>query len=149
MTSRRKDHWRELAAFKDGVNQVFDETVGKHLPVSSLSELFEWKPFVDIVDEDEQFVIKADLPGYDPSNIEIKVTENSVNIRGKIDEEHEYKDSSYQIRERGFGSFTRNLSLSGEVKPDEAKASFRNGVLEIKLPKVQVPKGRKLDIETE
>lgn len=149
MSLRRKDHWRELAVFRDGVNRIFDETVGKHLPVSGLSDLFEWKPSVDIVDEDEQFVIKADLPGYSPDNIKIKVTENSVNIRGQIDEKSECKDSCYQIRERGFGSFSRSLPLSAEIKPDEAKASFHNGVLEIKLPKVEVPKGRTLEIETD
>lgn len=146
MSLMRKDPWRELAAFKDNINRIFDETVGKRLPVS---DWMEWRPSVDVMDEGEQFVIKADLPGYSPDSIEIKVTENAVTIRGELKEEKEFKDSCYQVRERGFGSFSRTLPFSVQVKPDESKASFKNGVLEITLPKVEVPKGRTLEIQTD
>jgi len=142
----RKDPWRELAAFRDSVNRLFDETVGKRLPVSGL---MEEKPSVDVVDEGDEFVVKADLPGYSPENIEIRVMENMVTIRGELKEEKELKDASYHIRERSLGSFSRTLPFSVELKPEESKASFKNGVLEISLPKAEVPKGRTLDIETD
>lgn len=146
MSLMRKDPWRELAVFRDGVNRIFDETVGRRLPFPGC---IEWKPYVDVVDEDDQFVVKADVPGYGPENIEIKVTENAVTIKGELKEEKEAKDGLYQIRERNCGSFSRAIPLSVEVKPEESKASFKNGVLQIVLPKADVPKGRTLEIETE
>ncbi|CEO87474.1 MAG TPA: Hsp20/alpha crystallin family protein [Syntrophaceticus sp.] len=149
MSMMRKDPWRELANFRDSVNRLFDETVGKRLPVPSWPGWMEWKPSVDIVDEGEQFVVKADLPGYSSENIKIKVTENSVSIRGELKEEKEFQDTCYQVRERSAGSFSRTLPFSILLKPEESKASFKNGVLEITLPKAEVPKGRTLDIETE
>lgn len=149
MSLMRRDPWREFTAFRDNINRMFDETVGKRIPVSSWIPSWEERPCVDVVDEGDQFILKADLPGYSPDNLEIKVTESAVTIRGEQREEKEYQDSCYQIRERNLGSFSRTIPFPVQLKPEESKASFKNGVLEITLPKAEVPKGRTLDIETD
>lgn len=146
MSLIRRDPWRELASFRDGINRLFDETVGRRLPVTGWGEC---RPLVDVIDNGVEFIVKADLPGYNPDNLKINVTENSVSIRGEVKEEKEIRESEYFVRERNYGSFDRTLPLSVAVKPEESRAVFKNGVLEITLPKADLPKGRMLDIETE
>lgn len=146
MSLMRRDPWRELASFRDGINRLFDETIGRRLPVPGWGE---WKPSVDVVDKGTEFVVKVDLPGYSRENIEIKVTETSVFIRGELREEKETKEGDYLVRERNYGSFARTLPLSVPIKPEESRSIYKNGVLEITLPKADAAKGRFLEIETE
>ncbi len=146
MALMRWDPWRELASFREAINRLFDETITRRLPIPGWGE---WKPSVDVVDRGAEFVIKADLPGYSPENVEITVQENAVFIRGEVKEEKETKEGEYHVRERSYGSFARSLPLPVPIKPELARATFKNGVLEIILPKAEVPKGRTLKIETE
>lgn len=145
MSLIRRDPWRELTSVRETLNRLFDET-SRRLPFQGWGE---WKPSIDVLDKGSEFVVKADVPGYTPENMEISVTDNSISIRGQIEEEKETKESDYHMRERSFGSFSRVIPLTAEVKPELAKASFKNGVLEIILPKAEIPKGHTLKIETE
>lgn len=146
MSLMRRDPWRELASFREGINRLIDETIGRRFPFPGWSE---WKPSVDVLDKGNEYVVRADLPGYNPENIEIKVTETSVSIRGEIKEEKEIKEGDYLVRERNFGSFARTIPLSTPIKPEECRSRFKNGILEIILPKADAAKGRILEIETE
>lgn len=146
MTLKRWEPWRELSTFREAINRLFDEVFSRRLPIPGWGE---WKPSVDVVDRGEEFVLRADLPGYSPENVEVTVQENNISIRGEIKEEKETKEGEYHVKERSYGSFTRSIPLSVPVKPELAKATFKNGVLEVVLPKVEVPKGRTLKIETE
>lgn len=144
MSLMRKEPW-DITPFREMINRIFDETFSR-IPFPGWGE---WKPSVDLIDRGTEFVIKADLPGYSPENISITVDENSVQISGETREEKEVKEGNYQLKERGYGSFSRSIPLPAAVKTEEAKASFKNGVLEIRLPKVEAPKGRRLQIEAE
>lgn len=144
MSLMRWDPMREMSPFREALGRFIDEAIPRRLP---LQGLWEWKPSVDVVDNGPELVLRADLPGYDSDDITINVQENGVTIRGEVKDEKETKGADYQIRERSFGSFSRLIQLPAQVKPDEASASFRNGVLEVTLPKVDVPKGRTLKID--
>ncbi len=148
MSLMRWEPWRELATFREALNRLFDETFSalRRLPAVGWGE---GKPSVDLIDRGAELVVKADLPGYNPENLEITVQENSVSLRGEVREERETKEGDYHIKERSYGSFARTLPLPVPVKPELAKATYKNGVLEIVLPKAEVPKGRTLRIETE
>lgn len=146
MSLMRWDPWRDVSSFRDGINRLFDEALSRHLLIPGWGE---WKPAIDVIDKAAEFIVKADLPGYSPDNLEINVQENTVSIRGEIKDEKEQKEGEYQVRERSYSSFSRSLPLTVPVKPELAKASFKNGVLEIILPKADIPKGRTLDIDTE
>ncbi len=141
----RWEPMRELVAFRDSVNRLFDETSTRRFPVG----WGEWKPSVDVVDKETEFAVHVDLPGYKPENIEVTVRENSISIRGAMKEEKETKEGDYQIKERSYGSFSRVIPLSAPIKTDQAKAAFKNGVLALVLPKVEVPKGQVVKIESE
>jgi HSP20 family protein len=147
MVLMRRDYWRELNPLRETINNIFDELVSRRLPI--FQGWGEWKPSIDLIDKGVQYVIRADLPGYSPENMRIQVQENSVIIGGEVQEEKDLKDGEFQVKERSFGSFSRTIPLPTQIKPEEARATFKNGVLEIILPKVEVPKGRILEIETD
>ncbi len=142
----RRDYGRELNPMRETINSFFDDLFTR-LPV--ISGWGEWKPSIDLIDQGTDYVIMADLPGYTPDNVKITVQENSVQLGGKVEGEKDTGAGDFQVKERNFGSFSRSIPLPDQIKAEEATAKFKNGVLEIRLPKVDVPKGHILDIETE
>lgn len=131
---------------RESINSFIDDLFTR-LP--GISGWEEWRPSIDLIDKGTDYIIMADLPGYTPENVKITVQENSVQIRGKVQEEKDTTQGDFQVKERSFGTFSRSIPLPAQIKPEEARAKFKNGVLEITLPKVDVPAGRILDIETE
>jgi HSP20 family protein len=108
-------------------------------------------PSVDVWETDSDVMIRADLPGVEPDNVEIFTTEDAVRIRGEMRKEEEQKERGFYRVERCYGIFDRTVPLPTEIQADQAKATFRNGVLEITLPKTQQAKEkmRKVPIESE
>lgn len=119
----RWDPFNELYAIRDTVNRMFGGQ--------------PWQPMVDVLDRRNELVVRADLPGLEGKDIEVTVDEDSLTIKGEARVETEEENQGYYRRERSYGSFTRVIPLSVPVKPDEAHASFRNGLLEIVLPKAE------------
>jgi len=93
------------------------------------------KPAVDIVDKDKAYEITAELPGMDEKNIEVKVANGGLAIKGEKQEEKEEKKKDYYLRERSFGSFERYFTVPQGVDADKIGASFKRGVLTVTLPK--------------
>ncbi|HAF16982.1 MAG: Hsp20/alpha crystallin family protein [Thermacetogeniaceae bacterium] len=143
---RDRDYLRELSPMRETINN-FIEDLFTRFP--TFSNTGEWRPSIDLIDRGTEYVIRADLPGYAPENVTINVLENNVQISGQIKEEKDTTEGNFELRERSFGSFTRSIPLPVQIKPEEARARYRNGLLEITLPKVDAPKGHILNIETE
>lgn len=144
------DPFQELSSIRESMNRMFEDFFGRR-GSSSLALPSEglWQPAVDVIEKDNEIIVKANLPGVDPKNVEVNVTEDSVSLKGEIQEDKEEKDANYYRRERYYGSFRRVIPLSVKVKADEAKAKFKNGTLEITIPKAEETKGKTLTIETE
>lgn len=106
-----------------------------------------WAPAVDMIDEDAEIVLRADLPGLDEKDIEVTVQDGTLAIRGERKEEKEEKRENYYYSERSYGAFARMLALPAAVEADKVKATFKNGVLEVHLPKAKGAKGRKIEIK--
>ena len=104
------------------------------------------RPKVDLIDRDHDIVIKAELPGVNKDDIDISVTHNSVTICGETSHEEKEEKGDYFRREMTRGSFSRRLSLPSDVDETKAKAEFKDGVLELTLPKVEKAKRRKIKI---
>ncbi len=147
MSLTSRDHWREMNPIRESINSFFDDLFTRRLP--SIPCWGEWKPSIDLMDNGADYIILADLPGYAPDNVKITVQENSITLGGKVQEEKEANESNFQVKERSFGTFSRTIPLPAQIKPDEASAKFKHGVLRVTLPKVEVPVGRILDIELE
>jgi len=92
-------------------------------------------PAVDVIESEKVYEITAELPGMDEKDIEVKVTDGSLTIKGEKQEEKEEKEKDYYLQERHYGSFERSFELPESVDPDKIEASFKNGVLTVTLPK--------------
>lgn len=116
-------------------------------------EEFGWRPAVDVVEEDDAFVLTAELPGMERDDVEVEVESDVLRIRGDKEEvserEGEEGEWSYRVSERSFGSFSRSFTLPRSVEAGRIEAAFRNGVLEIRMPKREVARGRKIAIGEE
>lgn len=106
-----------------------------------------WNPSVDMIDRQDEVVLRADLPGMEQKDIDVTVQDNMITIRGERKEEREEKDKDYYCCERTFGTFTRTMALPPSVDPEGVKATFKNGILEVRLPKTREAKGRKVEIK--
>ena len=103
---------------------------------------------LDVMETDEEFIVKADVAGIDPDNIEITYTDNNLSLKGEISEEREAgKEGRYHLRERRYGTFSRTISMPGSVDIENIAAETENGVLKIHLPKVEEVKPRKIEIK--
>ena len=110
--------------FRQGPWDTFDRLLA---PVTG------YGPMLDVTEDDKCITVKADLPGVEPADIDVRVSGDLLTICGEKKEEHEEKRAGYQHTERRFGSFERTIRLPGEVDPDKAQAEYRNGVLTVKM----------------
>lgn len=112
-------------------------------------EFEEISPSVDIFEEGDDVVVKAELPGMKKEDIEVKLTDNTITISGEKKKEEKIERKDYYRLERSYGSFCRAFSLPAEVQTDKAKAQFKDGILEVRIPKSEEAKKkeRKLMIE--
>ena len=109
-----------------------------------------WAPAVDIYEQNGNLVLQAEVPGLDPKDVDVRVENNVLTLRGERKLEQNVNKDNYHRVERSYGSFSRSLTLPFAVDPDKAKATFKNGVLSISLPKppeVQA-KAKKIAIST-
>jgi HSP20 family protein len=105
-------------------------------------------PPIDVIERKDELVLRADLPGLEQKDVEVEIRDGTLTLRGERKEEHEEKNENYYRAERWEGSFYRSLDLPPGVDAERAEAKFKNGVLEIHLPKSKESKGKKIEIKT-
>ncbi len=98
---------------------------------------WEWEPPVEMFETENEVVIRAALPNIDPKHLDVTVTGDAITIKGETKHEEEQKGRNYYRRELKYGAFVRTLPFLTEVKTTEAKAAYRDGVLEVKVPKTE------------
>ncbi len=91
--------------------------------------------------------MKASIPGVDPNDVEVTLTDNTLTIKGEVKEETDVEERNYHLRERRFGSFTRNVTLPLPVDADKVEATHENGVLSLRLPKTEAVKPKKISVK--
>jgi len=137
---RRWDPFWGLTRLRDEMDRMFDQFFQG---VPALAPAEEARiPSVDLTEEADNIKLSAELPGVDKEHLEVQVMPDSVSIKGEMGEEAEKKEAGYLRRERRYGMFQRTVTMPVEVKPEEAKATFRDGLLEIVLPKSEAAKRR-------
>jgi HSP20 family protein len=138
--------WDPFASLHRDMDQLFGALRGSLMrsPFGSGSDLEPYfrratgqgaAPAVDIVETDKQYELTAELPGLDPSQIDVKLANGRLTIKGEKKEEREEKKEGYYLSERRFGSFQRSFAVPEGVDPDRVSAEFSNGLLKIVLPK--------------
>jgi HSP20 family protein len=104
-------------------------------------------PKVDVIDRADQVVVKAEVPGVDKKDLEVSMTENTVTIKGKTSHEEKEEKGDYYRCEISRGAFTRTVALPSDIDTAKAKASFRDGILELTIPKVEKSKRRMISVD--
>lgn len=105
-------------------------------------------PAVDLVEEDNKFLLKMDVPGTEAKEIHVQVQGNTVTVSGKRNEEKEEKGQTFHRMERRSGGFSRTVTLPADVREDEAAAEYNQGVLTLTLPKCEKAKGAKIEVKS-
>jgi HSP20 family protein len=105
-----------------------------------------WVPAMDLVEAEDHFLLKADLPGLGEKDVNIEIRDNALTISGERKAEHEHRERGWYRVERSFGQFSRSLTLPEGVDPDTVEATFDRGVLEVRIPKPEQRKPRRVSI---
>ena len=146
MKMMRWDPFDEMGTLGRSMERLFDDFFTRR-PGRDMAML-EWEPAVEMFETDQDVVTRAALPNIDPKQIDITVTGDSITLRGESKHEEEHTGRNYVRREFRHGSFSRTLPLPTEVKSAEAKATYKDGVLEVKIPKSErvTPRAVKVEI---
>ena len=143
----RWDPFRQMSALRSELDRYFEEPFLR-TPSIWQHEGVAFSLALDVAENDDEFLVKASLPGVSPDEIEVTLNENTLTISGKMTREEEREDTNYHLRERRFGSFARSITLPTPVDADKVEAVNENGVLTLKLPKVESAKPRKISVKT-
>ena len=138
---------RELQTVQNEMNRLFNTFFDSPTPGGNGGPaLRRWVPAMDVVETEDRYVLRADLPGMSESDVNIELDDNVLTISGERKSEHEHRGEGYYRVERASGSFSRSLTLPEGVDADSIQASFDSGVLEVRIPKPEQPKPRKVPI---
>ena len=143
MAIQRFEPLREMISLRDAMNSLFQESFVR--PGSLMGEGAAMLP-LDIAENENEFIVKASLPGVEPEDVQIMAHGNMVTIRASVKEEQEKKDEHYHLRERRVGQFQRTVSLSTPISADKAQATFENGVLTLILSKAEEAKPKQIKV---
>jgi HSP20 family protein len=140
---------RDMLSIRDDMNRLFDNFLSG-LPDRTKGLLEgEWAPTIDIAETDDEIVVTAELPGVTQDNVDITITEDVLTLKGEKREEKEVKEKNYHRVERSYGSFQRSVTLPAGVLADQAKASYKDGVLHINISKSEEAKPKQIKINVE
>lgn len=144
----RWEPFRDLVTTQDHFNRLFNDvfsrSFGEGAPGAS-----GWTPAVDIYETDQNVVLKAELPGVDPKDVEIRVEDGALYLKGERKFESDVKEDGYRRIERQYGSFARSFPLPATVNSEKATAEYKSGVLTLTLPKREEAKPKTIKIVTQ
>ena len=141
----RLDPFRELVAMQDRINRIFGEAARRD---DDLFTRGDWMPAVDIYENDKQeVVIKAELPGMKKDEIDLRLENNTLTIRGERKRASDTRDEQYHRVERAYGSFSRSFALPATVDHSKVGADYSDGILTITLPMKEEAKPRQIQVK--
>lgn len=143
-TITRWEPFRNLTSFQEQMNRLFEDALFRGR--ADDSALTSWAPAVDIYETQDELVVKADLPEVNEKDLDVRVENNMLTVRGERKFEREVSEDSYLRVERSYGSFTRSFSLPNTVNTEAIKAEYRNGVLTVRMPKREESKPKQIKV---
>jgi HSP20 family protein len=141
----RWEPFRELTSLQNEMNRLFNTAFDAPAPGNG-GTMRRWMPAMDLVESGDHFVLRADLPGISEEDVKIEVEDGTLTLSGERKAEHEEREEGYYRVERAFGSFSRSLTLPKGINPDAVTANFDRGVLEVRIPKPEERKPRRIEI---
>ena len=143
--SPRRDLWDPfagLAEIQDEMNRLFDTSLRRHGGFDGA-----FSPAIDVVVGKDNVIVKAELPGLSKDDVSVALQENYLTIKGEKKHEFEQKETNYFVSERAYGSFTRTIELPTTVDAKKIEARFKDGVLEVTLPKTEEAKPKQIEVK--
>ena len=137
---------RDLFGWRSNFDNLFNEFFYPSRKSADDDSLWSWNPAVDIYEEQENIVIKAELPGVSKDGISVDVKGRVLTLKGERSVDNEVKEEKYYRRERSYGRFERAFTLPTEVDPDAVKAEYSDGVLKIMVPKPESQKPKQIAV---
>ncbi len=149
MTIVRWDPFRDVAALQDRINRLFNESFGQTRDLDDDMRACAWRPAVDIYEVENEIVLKAELPGIRKEDVAVEVKDNVLTLKGERFPEAEINEENYYRKEICFGTFERSFTLQERMQPEQIKATFKNGMLTVKIPRptAETPKQITVDVE--
>ena len=143
----RWDPFRDVATLQDRINRIFNESFGRTRDLDEEVSLNDWSPPVDIYEAGDGIVLKVELPGVNKDDVSVEVKDNVLTLKGERLLDPKIKDEHYYRKERSFGKFNRSFSLQETIKPDLIKASFKDGVLTVAIPRPEEEKPKQITVD--
>ena len=138
----RRDPFREMLSLRNTMDRLFDNFMME--PTWSNENM---GMAMDVSENDNEFLVKASLPGVKPEDIDITLNNNTLTIKGESKSDEEKEGEHYHMRERRFGTFSRSISLPNSVKADDISANYEDGILTLRLPKAEEAKPRRIEVK--
>lgn len=148
MSIIRYDPFRDLRTLQEEVSRLFTGNLPRAFDDEGIAR-GSWSPNVDIYENEDQFVLEAELPGMSREDFDLTVENNVITLRGQRQFEKRDETDTYHRVERAYGSFMRSFTLPNTVSADGANADYRNGVLRVTLPKREETKARRIEVKGE
>ena len=145
----RWDPFRDLLSLQDRMNRLFEESMTRNKVFEEALTTGVWSPVVDIYDTDTSVILKAEPPGMTKDDIMIEINENNLILKGERKFQKDIKEENYHRIERSYGSFSRSFTLPDTVDRERVSASFKDGILEITIPKIEGARPKQIEIEGE
>jgi HSP20 family protein len=141
--NRLEQPFRGATTLQEQINRIFGDGLAH---TGQESNLTPWAPAVDIFETEHELVVKADLPDVNPQDLDIRVENNILTIRGDRKFDNKVKEDNYLRVERAYGSFSRSFSLANTVNSEAIKADYQNGVLTLTVPKREEAKPKQIKV---
>jgi len=129
------DPFRDVAELQHRINRMFDESFGRSRELDDDINLRAWRPAVDIYEAENGIVVAVELPGVSKDSVAVEVKDDVLTLKGERFADPAISEDSYYRRERLFGPFKRSFTLHQNIKPDQIKATFKDGILQIEIPR--------------
>ena len=143
----RWDPFQDLISLQERMNRLFEQTLDHSRGEREGMVAATWAPAVDIYETPDSIVLQAELPGLSKEDIDIQVRDNVLTLKGERRSEKEVKEGNYLRVERAYGGFQRAFTLPAAVQADKIRAVFKDGVLDVSIPKAEEAKPKQIKIE--
>ncbi len=147
MTLTRWDPFRDLVSLQERMNKLFEDSLARSNAADQELTSGAWTPAVDIYETPEEIVLRADLPGVGPGDVDLRIENNTLTLRGERKFLKEATEEDYHRIERSYGTFSRSFQLPGSVDQGAIKAGQRDGVLEVHMPKRPDTRPQQIKVE--
>ena len=149
MTLVKWDPFRDVAELQNRINRMFDESFGRSIGPDEESGLRAWRPAVDIYETENGIVIDVELPGVRKEEVAVEVNNDILTLKGERSANLHIKEDNYYRRERLYGPFKRSFTLHQNIQPAQIKATFKDGILRVEIPRPVEERPRQITVNVE